>query len=169
MAFALLHWVQLRLGSVLARAYLKVVQYVFLQSPLRRLLNPVSAEDMEGPELLPDPARPYVSYPYYYGAVGLISKLFFGYDDPNFDVFNAAVLPKDPSLPYLFMWGQDKNTFFHSTMALAKLEERKQQGYNAKYLGLPGGHWFFNQISHDRTAKEIAAFMGLTLQTRSRV
>jgi pimeloyl-ACP methyl ester carboxylesterase len=163
LAIALGHWIQLNLGHAAACVYMKISTYFIFYSPLSRIINPVSATDLDGPDLLPEPARPYVCYPYYYGTIGLVKKMLLGKEDANFDIFNSVLLPKDPALPYLFIWGQDKNTFFHSTLALAKLEERQQQGHKCKYLSLPGGHWFFNQDSSERTFQEVVAFMDLTI------
>ena len=58
--------------------------------------------------------------------------------------------------PTLFLYGRDKNCYFHDEKQLAVLE-----GTGQVYAGLPGGHWFYYYESRLAALKYICDFLRL--------
>merc|ERR1712125_294494 len=112
----------------------EIVKRVIFKSPLRYLLNPVNAnEQLVRKE---SEVMPFMFYPYAH----------FWKRMPS--ILQSAQGPDPRKVPTLFLYGRDKNSYFHDEEQMAVLE-----GTNQVYAGLPGGHWFYYYESRVATLK----------------
>jgi len=130
----------------LARLISQGVSGLIFKSPLRYILCPVNPNEKIVRK--PSEIQPFMFYVYAHfwkRAVVSLKGLL------------ASIQAPDPSqMPTLFLYGADKNCYFHETEQLAVL-----QGCGQVYAGLPGGHWFYHFESRAATLKYLCDFVGV--------
>ncbi len=70
----------------------------------------------------------------------------------NYEFIEKARAPVPTSAKkVLFLYGQDKRTFFHSPAQLAVLEHSE----HGEYAGIAGGHWFYDLSTRTTTSAAV--------------
>ena len=150
--FCVAYWLNRYVSRQLASLLGQVIMAVLFQSPLRHLLSPVNSN--EKVPRAAEEVQPFMFYPY---AQTWKRVLFISGSIRELAGAAAKINAPDPSkVPTLFLYGKDKNAFFHDEKDLAVLE-----GCGQVYAGLPGGHWFYYYESRIATLNYVCDFVGV--------
>lgn len=140
-----------RLCACLGYIQLRMTTFLVLNPPGSYILSPDNPLEWSGSGGCPRPQgeiRPFMGYHFYY----LLKLRWSG----KLDAFYRDL--ELPQVPCLFLYGQNKNTTYHTKELLAKMDATP----GCVQRGLRGGHWVM-LANPEGSLQEVAKFMGVKL------